>query len=160
MGYLLKATSLGLSTWRTYNAYTIQPGTPRPLSPGQGSPTFIRLTSDGESSKRAHSPTLSQQINEVTSTNISSTPPEKAPPGPSPVAPLAPTPSKTTPEKLKITDFNILEDMGQGAYGQVKLARYLKGDKKGERDRPQIRHQEAPSSSTPGRATADSVPCL
>lgn len=29
-------------------------------------------------------------------------------------------------QKKKISDFNILEEMGQGAYGQVKLARYKK----------------------------------
>ena len=110
-----------------------RPGTPRLISPGQGSPNSSDLLSDGESSKRAHSPTLSQQITEATSTNISSVPPGKAPPAPTSVPPLAPTPSKTTPEKLKITDFKILEDMGQGAYGQVKLARYLAGSKKGEK---------------------------
>ncbi|KAK3726065.1 serine/threonine protein kinase [Vermiconidia calcicola] len=33
--------------------------------------------------------------------------------------------SKTT-RKKKISDFSILEEMGQGAYGQVKLARYKK----------------------------------
>ncbi|KAI0480522.1 hypothetical protein GGR56DRAFT_664125 [Xylariaceae sp. FL0804] len=42
---------------------------------------------------------------------------KKAPPPP------APTPA-TPPEKKTIDSFVILEDMGQGAYGQVKLARY------------------------------------
>lgn len=33
-------------------------------------------------------------------------------------------------KKKKIDDFNILEEMGQGAYGQVKLARYKKSNAK------------------------------
>lgn len=55
---------------------------------------------------------LAQQIREATSEPISSKPPTPKPE----VA--------TKPKKRTINDFTILEEMGQGAYGQVKLARY------------------------------------
>ncbi len=62
----------------------------------------------------------------------------KAPEAPK-EAPATHTPVKVTPKKT-IDDFVIFEEMGQGAYGQVKLARY-QGD--GQEVRAQVRH-EAP----------------
>ncbi|KAI0603024.1 hypothetical protein F4775DRAFT_531837 [Biscogniauxia sp. FL1348] len=50
-------------------------------------------------------------------------PAEKSPPPPVPKI-------VTPPEKKTIDSFVILEDMGQGAYGQVKLARYKQNGKK------------------------------
>jgi protein-serine/threonine kinase len=47
-------------------------------------------------------------------------------------SPLSPSPTTTTNSRKKaINDFVVLEDMGQGAYGQVKLCRYkrLPGNK-------------------------------
>ena len=114
-----------------------RPGTPLPISPGQNSPHISDLTSDlssdAEPARPSRSPTLSQQIKEATSTEISSSLPKDLGPAPAPSAPVPSTPAKTSVEKRKITDFTILEDMGQGAYGQVKLARYTTGEKKGEK---------------------------
>lgn len=111
-----------------------QPGTPLHLTPGQSSPQPSDLASDTESTKPPRSPTLSQQIKEATSTDISATSPETIPSAPAPPTPVVPSTTGRTPlDKRKITDFAILEDMGQGAYGQVKLARFTKGDKKGEK---------------------------
>jgi protein-serine/threonine kinase len=50
---------------------------------------------------------------------------------PTPVEPKAFVPKIVEPEEKKtIDDFVILEEMGQGAYGQVKLARYKKNGQK------------------------------
>ena len=110
-----------------------RPETPRRISPGQGSPHPSDVPSDSESSKRAHSPTLSQQIKDATSTTISPAPTHQVAHVVAPSAPPPPQSSRILPEKRKITDFTIFEDMGQGAYGQVKLARYNHGDKEGEK---------------------------
>lgn len=64
---------------------------------------------------------LTQQLRESTSTTISDEPLEH--PGPNIVN------SSTEPYKKKtIDDFIVLEEMGAGAYGQVKLARYRKNN--------------------------------
>lgn len=110
-----------------------RPGTPLPISPGQNSPRTSDLPSDAESAQHSRSPSLSQQIKDATSTNISSASPEDVVPAPVPSTSIPSTTAKPSLEKRKITDFTILEDMGQGAYGQVKLARYTNGDKKGEK---------------------------
>jgi len=103
-----------------------RPGTPhhRP-SPGQ---TQRIVTPDAmdEEEVKAPSPslTLSQQIREAASQPISQSPPKPKKLGPQTAS--TSTPSKALKrEKKKITDFTILEDMGQGAYGQVKGARHI-----------------------------------
>lgn len=63
---------------------------------------------------------LTQKLQEAASTAISCEPLEHPPPD------VAVVPHK----KKKIDDFIILEEMGSGAYGQVKLARYKGNDAK------------------------------
>lgn len=69
--------------------------------------------------------TLSQRIEEAASQPISDSPPKKLKIETHGVA--SPARAKDgSRKKKKISEFVILEDMGQGAYGQVKLARYGK----------------------------------
>ncbi|KAI0840446.1 Pkinase-domain-containing protein [Hypoxylon sp. FL0890] len=103
-------------------------------SPGQTpAHTPLDMGSDAEETKSKPSSTasaLSQQLkvaamNAAAKLTGSSKPSEKPPqPPPEPQAETPPARKKT------IDDFVILEDMGQGAYGQVKLARYKYNGKK------------------------------
>ncbi|KAI4125912.1 MAG: hypothetical protein LQ338_004017 [Usnochroma carphineum] len=104
--------------------------TPLHLSPGQNNLSISPQTADSDDNKSDISRTSSvtRQIQEATSQPISSSPPKQPATMTKPAAP--PPKSMEPPEKKKITDFTILEDMGQGAYGQVKLARYNKTSKK------------------------------
>ena len=98
---------------------------PHQPSPGQTNQPISPEEMDQDDVQPSDSPTLSQKIQEAASQPISESPPKKPKIDPVPIA--HPTPSKSSPKKKKkITDFVILEDMGQGAYGQVKLARYAK----------------------------------
>jgi protein-serine/threonine kinase len=93
------------------------------------------MSSDSEEPKKEPSSaasTLTKQLKAVAMTaaaKITGSPKtqavEKA--QPLPVAAKAPPPP---PPKKTIDDFVILEEMGQGAYGQVKLARYKNSAKK------------------------------
>ncbi|KAI1502733.1 hypothetical protein F5X99DRAFT_150697 [Biscogniauxia marginata] len=86
-------------------------------------------TEESRTSRPSFTPSnLSRQIKEAAITAAAklagtSKPAEKSPPPPVPKI-------VTPPEKKTIDDFVILEDMGQGAYGQVKLARNKKTGKK------------------------------
>lgn len=108
-----------------------RPDTPHQPSPGQNSRSITPEPMDREDMKPESSPTtsLTQQIKEAASQPISESPSK-------PVV-LEPVPRASTPKvkdlpkkKTKISDFIVLEDMGQGAYGQVKLARYAKANGK------------------------------
>ena len=107
-----------------------RPASPlRQPSPGQ----FNRPISPEETDTEDHKPTLSpasllsQQIQEAASQPISGNIPNDTKPE-----------SKTTlsthsarhSSKKKISEFAIIEEMGQGAYGQVKLAKYTRNGKK------------------------------
>lgn len=108
-----------------------RPGTPHQPSPGQNSRSITPDPIDREDVKPETSPTpsLTQQIEEAASQPISQSPSK---PVVSEVVPRVPTPKARGPpkKKKKISDFVVLEDMGQGAYGQVKLARYANGNGK------------------------------
>ena len=105
--------------------------TPRQLSPGQLGRTDSPKVEADENTKQDISSVslLSQQIEEAASqpiSDISSKPTtvnQKS-------AIVTVKPKEPLKKKKKITDFLILEEMGQGAYGQVKLARYLDSGKK------------------------------
>ena len=101
-----------------------RPGTPHQLSPGQASRSVSPLMIE-EDMKPTPPPisTLSEQIKEATSEPISETPSKDTVPQAIP-ADLNTKAKSFRKKKKTITDFDILEDMGQGAYGQVKLARY------------------------------------
>ncbi|CEJ55799.1 hypothetical protein PMG11_02034 [Penicillium brasilianum] len=62
---------------------------------------------------------LSQQLSEAASEPLTDRPVQ-------PVAEVKAAGAKETPQKRTINDYVILEEMGQGAYGQVKLARLKK----------------------------------
>ncbi|KAL9003388.1 MAG: hypothetical protein Q9188_003737 [Gyalolechia gomerana] len=107
-----------------------KPVTPLPPSPGQttGAVSPQPADSDDNRSDTSRTSSVTRQIQEATSLPIS---------GSAPKQPAAMTKRSSTPVnveriplKKKIADFAILEDMGQGAYGQVKLARYNKTGKK------------------------------
>ena len=105
---------------------SVTPNAPQPHSPHQPSPgqedrsiSPQPIESDDIKPDTSQQQSLSQQIQEAASEPISESPPKA---------------SKAQPRELvrrnrKITDFTILEDMGQGAYGQVKLARDSDGNK-------------------------------
>ena len=98
-------------------------------SPGQaeGSSSPTQVEQDhviGNESPR----TLSQKIQEAASEPISASPPQAT--NTKLVHSNSENLSKEAKKKKKISDFVILEDMGQGAYGQVKLARYSKASSK------------------------------
>ncbi|KAL8763640.1 MAG: hypothetical protein Q9184_000640 [Pyrenodesmia sp. 2 TL-2023] len=104
--------------------------TPLQPSPGQNNRSVSPQTADSDDNKSDISRTSSvtRQIQEATSQPISSSPPKQA----ATMTKLVASPPKAVQllEKKKISDFAILEDMGQGAYGQVKLARYNETGKK------------------------------
>ncbi len=102
-----------------------RPGTPHQPSPGQASRAESPEPMEQEDMMPAAAPvpSLSEQIKEAASEPISESDPTNAVPEPTSV--IIDSKAKGPPKKKpKITDFVILEDMGQGAYGQVKLARY------------------------------------
>ena len=108
-----------------------RPGTPHQPSPGQNSRSITPEEIDREDTKPEISPTtsLTQQIQEAASQPISESPSKPAKSEPEPRV-TTPKEKDLPKKKKKISDFVILEDMGQGAYGQVKLARYAKANGK------------------------------
>lgn len=108
-----------------------RPDTPHQPSPGQNSRSITPEQVDRDDIKPEASPTtlLTQQIEEAASQPISESPSKHVVSEPVPRVPTAK--AKDLPKKKKkISDFVVLEDMGQGAYGQVKLARYAKANGK------------------------------
>ena len=104
-----------------------KPGTPPQLSPGQNSGAISpqQMDSDDNQSSRSPSSIIKQQIEEAASQPISNGPAKRPSSDTIPITATA-TPKERAKRK-KISDFTILEDLGQGAYGSVKLARYAKG---------------------------------
>ena len=104
-----------------------RPGSPpHQPSPGQTNLLITPQTIDTENPRTPVSPTsfLTQQIQEATSQPIAQE--TVRPRGIAPKAIISTDTPKEPPKKKMISEFVILEDMGQGAYGQVKLARYRK----------------------------------
>ena len=137
----LALTELVYALWITYSRHlhaavkdvgSLSPLLSRPTSPphqpspGQTSTPFSPedMDTDGSRSDGGRSTPLAQQIEEATSQSISSEPDAHV--QADKIAPVELTPTKSSPTKKHITDFVILEEMGQGAYGQVKLVRYKK----------------------------------
>lgn len=101
-----------------------RPGTPpRQPSPGQ-SINIITPYIDSEDLQSTMSPSalLTKKIEEATLDPISSKPFAQPPMNITTSTPAV----RESPRKKSINDYIVLEDMGQGAYGQVKLARYRK----------------------------------
>ncbi|KAF1925539.1 Pkinase-domain-containing protein [Didymella exigua CBS 183.55] len=104
-----------------------RPGTP-PHQPSPGQTNLI-IPEEAESSDQSKAGTppvslLSQQLQEA----AKPLPPQETP-AHAMAAPPAPV-KEAPPEKKTINDFIVLEEMGQGAYGQVKLCRYKKNSSK------------------------------
>jgi protein-serine/threonine kinase len=120
----LHSAGLGISGLKS--ARTSRPITPPSQpSPGQtvvlASPEPQPLVASSRSADSSQISLLTQQLQEATSTTISDEPLEH--PGPN-VVNVSSEPYK----KKTIDDFVILEEMGSGAYGQVKLGRYKKNN--------------------------------
>ena len=104
-----------------------RPGTPHHQpSPGQAEGFLSPAQVEQDHMLGNESPqTLSQKIEEAASEPISASPPQAT------ISKFHPINTDNAAKDAKrrkknISDFVILEDMGQGAYGQVKLARYSK----------------------------------
>lgn len=91
-----------------------RPGTPpQQPRPAQVPTATLPDESDSEDSKTGrHASSISQVSSQSSQNEIS------------PKPPTVPAPTSDVPHKKAISDFTILEEMGAGAYGQVKLARY------------------------------------
>ena len=137
-GVLVTASKVVYALWITYSRHIhssfhpggpaspliSRPGTPpRQPSPGQ-SVNIITPYIDSEDMQSTMSPSalLSKKIQEATLDPISSKPFAQPPVNITTSAPAV----RESPRKKSITEYVVLEDMGQGAYGQVKLARYKK----------------------------------
>lgn len=104
---------------------------PHQPSPGQKKRTASFQMDVDDTPKHAagsHVSSLSQQIREAASQPISDSPPQ--PQYVESLPALTKIKPRELPKKKKITDFTILEEMGQGAYGQVKLAKNSSTGKK------------------------------
>jgi protein-serine/threonine kinase len=91
---------------------------PSPRSVPSASPEPAPSNSSASSNDGSQVSLLTGKFQEAASSNISDEPLEHPPPN------VAVIPHK----KKAISDFIILEEMGSGAYGQVKLARYKKNN--------------------------------
>ncbi|KAA8898913.1 hypothetical protein FN846DRAFT_782654 [Sphaerosporella brunnea] len=101
---------------------------PRGPSPGQTSAVPVLPTPGPETPKR-------EVAHQLDSIQQSPTPPSSEDERPPPSEKtqkrnITPPTARMTRSKKTIQDFQILEDMGQGAYGQVKLARFKRKDMK------------------------------
>lgn len=135
----IAVTELVYALWITYSrqihaagpAAAISPSSlptskstsPTPATPSERPPldTSGQRTPDtSKTSVEVHGPdsSLCQQLNEAASEPLTDRPVQ-------PVPEVQPSSGKS-PQKRNIHDYVILEEMGQGAYGQVKLARLKK----------------------------------
>ncbi|KAF2738837.1 Pkinase-domain-containing protein [Polyplosphaeria fusca] len=100
-----------------------RPGTP-PHQPSPGQATTITSPEEGDHDdvkvNPAHVSLLTKQLQDAAVPQSPAEPQEKK----------APESQKEDGQKKTISDFIVLEDMGQGAYGQVKLCRYKKNSSK------------------------------
>ncbi|KAG8534207.1 uncharacterized protein KY384_001051 [Bacidia gigantensis] len=138
---VVEDSELVYALWITYSRHlhsaappgsTTSPAFSRPLtpphqpSPGQTNRTASPIVIDQDDIQPTNSPTteISQKIKEAASQPISDSPPKRLM---SESLATTTSNSKSPKKKKKIGDYTIIEDMGQGAYGQVKLALYAKG---------------------------------
>ncbi|KAL4921034.1 hypothetical protein BDW62DRAFT_153995 [Aspergillus aurantiobrunneus] len=136
----VKVTELVYALWVTYSRNIHSHSPPAPPSPQHELPaqtasssetptprpssattTVPRLTiSEGKSVKtRIPTSTLSQQLSEAASEPLTDKPVQ-------PMPEVTSANAKEMPKKRTIADYVIIEEMGQGAYGEVKLARLKK----------------------------------
>ncbi|KAH3908266.1 hypothetical protein HBI56_228510 [Parastagonospora nodorum] len=105
-----------------------RPGTPpRQPEPGQSNLNFPDEPSSDNSASSSSTPPVSlltRQIQDSARADNSKAPVSTMPPA------AVPAKKDEPPTKKTINDFVILEEMGQGAYGQVKLCRFKKNNGK------------------------------
>jgi protein-serine/threonine kinase len=135
-------TELVYALWITYSRYIhanrehlgaaspLLAGAQTPLhqpSPGQAAAASpIDMDSDEPKKEQSHASMLTAQLKAVAKKTAAKITGRELPPPPQ-SEPEEPIPGQTeTVHKKTIDDYAILEEMGQGAYGQVKLARYKK----------------------------------
>ena len=111
--------------------FVSRPPTP-PHQPSPGQKEFVsspqHINSEDEKPKLSPTTLLKQRIEEATSEPISDEPIMHPPTNIDP--PKLISKNKIPTKKKAISEFVVLEEMGQGAYGQVKLARYQKNSGK------------------------------
>jgi protein-serine/threonine kinase len=96
-------------------------------SPGQAeAPHPIDMDSDDSKKEDSHAARLTKQLNAIANNISGKVAGRPLPPAPQERAKESKTEGTGHSHKKSINDFTILEEMGQGAYGQVKLARYKK----------------------------------
>ena len=133
-----------LALWVTYSRQlhsavhtggTASPSEPRPGTPRQPSSGQLQFSSSpqvasNESPKRdvTHVSSLTQQIREAASEPISNVPTQSHAIDEKPSVPVVR--QREAPKRKRIADFKVLEDMGQGAYGEVKLAANVSSGKR------------------------------
>lgn len=141
-------TEMVFALWITYSRHIhaltnvldptkrIPSGPPTPLhqpSPGQTpvhSPMVLSDTEADEPPPPTASPSNMSRIKDAALNAAAKlTGQTRSPPKPAAAKPAA-APAEEEPRKATIDDYTILEEMGQGAYGQVKLARHKHTGKK------------------------------
>jgi protein-serine/threonine kinase len=145
--FVLAQTEMVYALWITYSRHLhasrtnmgasspLVSGTATPLhqpSPGQTpAHTPVEMQSDSDDSQKgeAKSPSLARQLKEVAITAAAKLTGSRRD-SESQKEPSSLSKSAEPAHKKSIDDFTILEEMGQGAYGQVKLARYRNTGKK------------------------------
>ena len=145
--FVVAQTEMVYALWITYSRHLhasrtnlgisspLLSGTATPLhqpSPGQTpihTPLDLQSDSD-ESQKEVKAPSLARQLKEAAFTAAAKLTGSQRGSEPRKEQQVVPVKSAPEPHKKSIDDFIILEDMGQGAYGQVKLARYRNTGKK------------------------------
>lgn len=143
-------TEMVFALWITYSrhihatrsnlgsASPLLSGTATPLrqpSPGQqtpaSTPAELALSDSDEPKKEAKPSSMFKAAMNVAAKLTGSRPTEKVVPEDKQEKKITSSPkAEDMFQKKSIDDFTILEEMGQGAYGQVKLARYKNGGKK------------------------------
>ena len=146
--FVVPQSEMVYALWITYSRHmhaeqpllnmASEAGTTSPLhqpSPGQTPPahTPTEIASDDEEPKEKQTSTasaLSRQLKGVAlSAAAKLTGQKQPPPKPAEEKPATPKPNDPSAKKT-IDDYTILEEMGQGAYGQVKLARHKQSGRK------------------------------
>lgn len=98
-------------------------------SPGQAeAPHPIDMDSDDSKQEESHAAKLTAQLKAIASNTASKITGRELPSTPKEKVKEPKSEEAGHSHKKSINDFTILEEMGQGAYGQVKLARYKRND--------------------------------
>nr|XP_001391795.2 serine/threonine protein kinase [Aspergillus niger CBS 513.88] len=116
-------TELVYALWVTYSRHihSAAPAAGFPSPPSRTETSTPYAIGSERTSVETHIPTstLSQALSEAASQPLTDKPVQ-------PMPEVRPTGTKEVPQKRTIADYIILEEMGQGAYGEVKLARMKK----------------------------------